>query len=100
MIRAEELKDKKIYHHTTDQDKVKLTNACYLMCAFMVVVLENSAEEAYNTFENYHEELLAYRDASSNAEVTYKCQIYHCLKGLEFALKMKWYNFKNFNLEE
>ena len=100
MISAEELKDKKIYHHTTDQDKVKLTNACYLMAAFMIVVLDRSAEDAYNTFETFHEEILPYRDASSNVEVTYKCQLYHCLKGLEFALKLKWYDFKSFNLEE
>ena len=27
-------------------------------------------------------------------------QIFHCIKGLEWAIKLKWYNYKAFNLAE
>lgn len=33
----------KIYHYTTSTDVAKMTNAVYLMCAFMVVILHMDA---------------------------------------------------------
>jgi len=31
---------------------------------------------------------------------TYKCTILQCLKGLEYGISLKWYNYKTFNLRE
>lgn len=31
---------------------------------------------------------------------TYKCTILDCLRGLEYAIKLGWYDYKNFNLKE
>jgi cell division cycle 14 len=39
----------RIFHYT-GTDKAKMTNALFLMCAFMVVILKMSAEEAYHRF--------------------------------------------------
>ena len=100
MIEAPEFKEKKIIHHTSSLSKQAQANACFLMGAFMVIVLDRGAEEAWNAFETYHDELIAFRDAAKTEEVTYKCEIYHCLKGLEIAIRLKWYSFENFDAEE
>ena len=42
----------------------------------------------------------AFRDASYADECTYQCTIYHCLKGLEFAVKLGWYSFRTFDDRE
>ena len=31
---------------------------------------------------------------------TYKCTILDCLRGLEYGIKLGWYDYKNFNLKE
>ena len=66
------------------------------MGAFMIIVLKRSAEDAWITFKPYHNEFLAFRDATSGTSL-YDCNIYDCLKGLEIAIKLGWYNFKTFD---
>jgi cell division cycle 14 len=63
-----------------------MTNACFLMGAFMLVVLKMTADEAYERFREYDQVLVPFRDASKG-ECAYKCTVYACLQGLEFALK-------------
>lgn len=40
-----------------------------------------------------------YRDASKG-ECYYQCTLLHCLKGLEYAIRLNWYDFKTFNVKE
>jgi len=40
----------RIYHYTKSTDYVKFTNAVYLMCAFMVVILKMDAQQAFRQF--------------------------------------------------
>jgi len=43
----------RIFHYCTSTDKAKMTNACFLMGAFMLVVLKMTADEAYDRFREY-----------------------------------------------
>ena len=42
---------------------------------------------------------MPYRDAGYG-ECYYPCTIDHCLQGLEFAIKLGWYSFKDFDDRE
>lgn len=89
----------KIYHYTCSNNKAKLTNACFLMCAFMVVILKLDAEHSFSLFKQYQSSLAHYRDASKG-DCYYELTIIHCLQGLQEALKHGWYNFRTFNVKE
>ena len=60
------------------------------------------AEDAVEPFKGV--QLKPFRDAGY-AECTYKCtvnayfiQLLDCLNGLEYAIKLGWFNYKTFNL--
>lgn len=76
-----------------------MTNSAYLMCAFMIIILGKSAQDAYKKFSSFQPYLKHYRDAS-RGECYYDCTILHCLEGLEFGIKRGWYDFKTFNARE
>ena len=91
-------KKHKIYHYAS-LDYAKQANAAYLMGAFMVIILKRTAEEAWKVFSAYHSQFTPFRDALMCA-CTYKCTILDCLRGLEYAIKLGWYDYKKFNLKE
>ena len=62
----------------------------------MVTVLKMNAEDAWDTFQPYHNVIRPFRDASYG-DCYYECTIYHCIKGLELAIMHGWYNFRNFD---
>ena len=66
----------------------------------MVVVLRTPADIVWEAFQPYHSVLKPYRDASFCEDCTYECTVYHCLKGLEFAISLGWYRFKDFDSRE
>lgn len=70
------------------------------MGAFMVIVLKVKASAVWELFEPYHDQFVPFRDASYALECSYPCSIEHCLKGLEFAIKLGWYNFREFDNKE
>eukprot|EP01017_Pseudomicrothorax_dubius_P003555 TRINITY_DN1053_c0_g1_i2.p1 TRINITY_DN1053_c0_g1~~TRINITY_DN1053_c0_g1_i2.p1 ORF type:complete len:409 (-),score=84.20 TRINITY_DN1053_c0_g1_i2:98-1324(-) len=88
---------KNIIYHYTSNDTAKRTNAAYLMGAFQVIILKKTADEAYKPFANLHPPLADYRDASYGP-CTYRCTILDCLRGLEYAMQLKWFDFRTFNL--
>ncbi len=69
------------------------------MGAFMVVILNLSAETAWEMLEPYHDQFVPFRDASYG-DCSYECTIYHVLKGLEVAVKLGWYDFRKFDTKE
>lgn len=89
----------RIYHYSSSTDYTKITNAVYLMCAFMVVILKMDAHQAYAQFASYHPYLRPFRDASKG-DCYYDCTILHCLEGLQEGLRLGWYDFKTFNAKE
>lgn len=87
----------KIYHFTS-LVPAKRSNACYLIGAFQVLVLGRTAEEAWQPFSTLSP-FVDFRDAGYGS-CTYKCSILHCLQGLERAVKIGWFNLRNFNIHD
>lgn len=88
----------KIIHHTS-LDVAKRANAAFLMGAYQVIIMKKSAVEAWAPFINVTPPFKPFRDASYT-NCSYECTIFHCLKGLEYAIKLGWFDFKKFNVEE
>jgi len=88
----------KFYHHTS-LDNAKRTNAACLMGAFQVIILGRTAEEAWAPLAKAQPPVAEYRDASYTNS-TYRCSILDCLRGLEYAIKLKWFDLKSFNLRD
>jgi len=88
----------KFYHHT-NLDMAKRANSAYLMGAFQVISLGKTAEEAWKPFQESGLNFPDFRDASYTT-CTYKCTILDCLRGLEYAIKLKWFDMKTFNLRD
>lgn len=91
-------KESPIYHYTS-LDTANRANAAYLMGAFQIISLQRSAEEAWSYFRNCSPGFVPYRDASYGA-CTYKCTILDCLRGLEYGIKLGWFNKQKFNLRD
>jgi len=96
LLNCPEYKETKIYHYCNSEYDKK-ANAAFLMGAYQVLCLSRSAIEAWKPFEG--EEFVDYRD-SLKGPCSYKCTIYDCLEGLEWAQKLGWYNKLTFNLHE
>lgn len=65
----------------------------------MVIVMGKTAEEAWSLFQPYHDIFKPFRDATMGV-CTYKCTILHCLQGIQYAMHLGWYDYKNFNFKE
>ena len=91
-------KGSRFYHHTS-LDNAKRTNAACLMGAFQIIVLGRNAEEAWEPLSKVQPPLAEYRDASYTNS-PYRCNILDCLRGLEYAIKLQWFDIKNFNLRD
>ena len=98
VLADERYKDVKLFHYTSNQYD-KQANAAYLMGAFMVVILRQPAEVAWEAFAPYQAGFRPFRDASYG-DCTYNCSIFHCLKGLEIGVSLGWYNFREFDNKE
>jgi cell division cycle 14 len=69
------------------------------MGAYLVVCRQKSAEEAWAFFENISNTFVPYRDAICG-DCTYKCTILDCLRGLEYGIKLGWYDPKTFKVKD
>ena len=85
----------KIYHHTST-DPGKRSNAAYLMGAYQVLVLKRSAQKSWEKFQNLPP-FSPFRDASEGPSY-HDCTLLHCLKSLERAVKLGWFNLQTFDL--
>lgn len=92
-------KNYKLFHYSSNKFD-KQANAAFLMGAFMIIILKVKASAVWDLFEPYHDQFVPFRDASYALDCSYPCTIEHCLKGLEFAIKLGWYNFKEFDNKE
>ena len=80
-------------------DYAKQANAACLMGCFMIINLKKTADEAWKVFQPYHTKFVPYRDATMGT-CSYKCTVLDCLRGLEYAIKLGWYNYSTFNVQE
>jgi len=91
--------DKSKFYHHTSLDNAKRTNAACLMACFSVIILNKTAEQAWEPFSKVQPPLAEYKDAGYTNS-PYRCSILDCLRGLEYAIKLKWFDYKSFNLRD
>mmetsp|Transcript_22268 Transcript_22268/g.56243 ORF Transcript_22268/g.56243 Transcript_22268/m.56243 type:complete len:430 (+) Transcript_22268:441-1730(+) len=91
-----QLASKKIVHFCGQCPK-KRANAAYLIGAFQVMVLRRTADVAHKPFNNIRPPFLPFRDATCGV-CTYQCTVLDCLKGLEYAMRIKWFDPNTFDV--
>lgn len=96
-LKDPELAGKRIIHFCSHDPK-KRANAAFLICCYKLVVLHESAEVAFEPFQGLYPPFLAFRDAL-RCVCTYQCTIQDCLKGLEKAIELGWYDWAVFDVE-
>lgn len=97
LLKAPKYADSQIIHHTS-LDVGKRANAAFLMGAFQVVMLQKTALEAWAPFVDVDPPFRPFRDASYT-NCSYNCTILHCLQGLEYAIKLGWFDVNNFDVD-
>jgi len=88
----------KLYHHTST-DNNKRTNAACLMGCFQILSLGKTAEEAWEPLSKVQPPLGKFRD-TSKSKSSLELSIVDVLRGLEYAVKLGWFDMKTFNLKE
>ena len=88
----------KIIHYTS-LDVAKRANAAYLMGAFQIIIMKKTALEAWAPFINVDPPFKPFRDASYT-NCSYQCTILDCLRDLEYGIKLGWFSYKTFNIQE
>eukprot|EP00923_Selenidium_pygospionis_P033105 GHVN01058144.1.p1 GENE.GHVN01058144.1~~GHVN01058144.1.p1 ORF type:complete len:1093 (-),score=252.81 GHVN01058144.1:982-4260(-) len=90
--------NKKIVHYCSHNPH-KRPNAAFLICAFMVVVMDKTADEAYRPFHSIEQSFIPFRDATYGI-CTYQLSILNCLRGLEYGIRLGWFSYKTFDCDE
>jgi cell division cycle 14 len=85
--------------HYTSTDSSKRANAAFLMGAYQLIILGRTAEEAINPFETIKPPLRPFRDASYS-ECSYELTLLDILNGLEYGIKLGWFNYSKFNVRD
>lgn len=90
---------KSIIFHYTSTDSAKRANAAFLICAFQLIVLKKTAEESIRPFNTIQPHIRPFRDASYS-ECSYELTLLDLLNGLEYAIKLGWFNYRKFNVKD
>lgn len=85
--------------HACSVDVAKRANAACLIACFSMIALGKSANEAWLPFSNLPTPFTAYRDASYGS-CTYPCTVLDCLRGLEKAMQLGWFQYKSFDITD
>ena len=72
-------------------------NSIFLICAYAMMVLGYSAEDAYRPFQ--HIPVTPFHDATPTV-CTYELTVLDCLKGMDKARRLGFLNFETFDVEE
>ncbi|KAL4446513.1 hypothetical protein ABPG74_001254 [Tetrahymena malaccensis] len=97
LLNNPEYSSAKLYHYTTSEVPEKKVNSAFLIGAYQILCLNRSAEEVHLKFKNT--EFITFRD-SSDIKNDYKCTLLDCLKGLEYAHKLRWVEIQSFNIKQ
>lgn len=97
-LRDEKHLNKKIFHYSS-YDAAKRTNAVYLICAYSVLFLSCTPEEALRPFVGIHPPLLQYRDPSVGPS-TFGLPVLECIRGLVKARSCGFFDVRTFNVNE
>lgn len=98
LLKNKDYTKSKIIHYTS-LDVAKRANAAYLMGAFQIIVMKKTAVEAWAPFADVQPPFKPFRDASYT-NCSYECTILHCLKGLEYAIRLGWFDINTFNVRD
>jgi cell division cycle 14 len=85
--------------HYTSTDSSKRANAAFLMGAYQLIILGRTAEEAIKPFETIKPALRPFRDASYS-ECSYELTLLDILNGLEYSIKLGWFDYSKFNVRD
>lgn len=69
------------------------------MGCFMIICCNRSADEAWAAFAPYHNKFVPFRDATMST-CSYKHTILHSLQGMQYAIKLGWYDYTKFDVQE
>ncbi|CBZ55327.1 putative dual specificity protein phosphatase CDC14A [Neospora caninum Liverpool] len=89
----------KILIHYSSIHPERRANAALLIGAAQMLLFGVTAQEAYRPFLNISPRFVPFRDATCGP-CSFKLTILDCLKGLEFAMKLGWFDYKTFNVDE
>jgi cell division cycle 14 len=96
------LEEPKLQHHTiyhyTSLIPAKRANSALLMGAYQVIRLDRSADEAWEFFLSTTR-FIPFRDASAEGS-PFELYILDCLKGLQKAIHLGWFDYDTFDLNE
>eukprot|EP00928_Gymnodinium_smaydae_P060094 TRINITY_DN4364_c0_g4_i1.p1 TRINITY_DN4364_c0_g4~~TRINITY_DN4364_c0_g4_i1.p1 ORF type:complete len:426 (-),score=64.75 TRINITY_DN4364_c0_g4_i1:240-1517(-) len=92
------LAGKPIIHYCSEKAD-KCANAAYLICAYLVTVRRMTAEAAFRHFEDEGVSFKPFRDVS-RAAPTFTLSILDCLRGLEAGIRLGWFNWKTFDIND
>lgn len=84
--------------HYCSVKSAEKSNGAYLMCAFIVLVLKQTPQQAWENFQNLPVLFLSYRDITPGL-CSYKCSILHCIQVLYKATKIGWIKYAEFNVD-
>ena len=87
----------RIFHYC-GTNYAKKANAAFLMGAFQLLILKRSADESWRRL-SAGGPFKDFRDASQGP-CYYKCTILHCLRGLEKAVSLNWFDLNTFNCND
>lgn len=88
-----------LYHYTAHRPETR-TNSCLLICAFQIIALQVSAEDAWNKFSKQCKVPIEEFIEAGYKPSPYRCSVLDCLRGLEYAIKLGWFNLAKFNLKQ
>eukprot|EP00927_Polykrikos_kofoidii_P044252 TRINITY_DN38269_c0_g1_i1.p1 TRINITY_DN38269_c0_g1~~TRINITY_DN38269_c0_g1_i1.p1 ORF type:complete len:445 (-),score=69.33 TRINITY_DN38269_c0_g1_i1:365-1699(-) len=98
---AQKLKDpacceQNIVHWCSSVPQLR-TNAAFLFCAYQVLVLGTTPEEANKPFMEMTPQLMTFRDATRR-DCGFRLTMLDCLRGLKQAVAMKWVDWSHFDV--
>lgn len=75
------------------------SNAAYLICAYLVILHGQSADVSFAPFNWAKTPLTPYRDAAANRNSLFPLTVLDCLRGLEYSIRLKFFEWERFNVE-
>jgi len=97
LLKKPELRGRRIVHYCSEDNRLQ-ANAAFLACAFQVVVMKKTAEEAWEPFEGVSPPFKPFRDATTG-ESRFGLTIQDCLEGLETSIMQGLFDWRRFDAE-
>jgi len=95
-LRDRGLADKKIVYFTS-HDSGKRANGAFLISAFAIIHLKQTAEEAYKPLIGANPPFAPFKDVYGGS---WNCTIIDCCRAVYKAQLLGWLNFETFNVQE